>query len=497
MNPRPIRKILLATPPYHAGVLESAGVWPPLGLVYIAGALRGHGYEVEIYDSMSLQHTLEEVREHLRSRSYDVIGVSSITAGIVASLDMLALSRELHPEAVSLLGNVHPTFQYEEIFSSHPGLVDYIVRGEGEAAMPALMDALARGADPAAVRGVAFRRNGATVLSPPQGYLPDLDALEPAWDLLDWSLYTFYVLPHSRMATVNSSRGCPHDCIFCSQQKFWRRSYRQLSAERFVGQLRHLHERYGVNVAMVSDEYPTRDPERWEAILDLLLRADMDMSLLLETRVEDILRDEAILWKYRKAKVLHVYVGVEATDQGSLDAFKKDIKCEQSQEALRLIAAGGMVSECSFVLGMPGETRASIARTLELSKHYNPDFAHFLAITPWPYSDLYPSLRERIGVRDYAQYNLVTPIVKPDAMSLEEVHEAIIGCYREFYMWKVPRFASDPDPFRREYLMRATRLMMNNSFLKKFMRRPHATGGGEFPPAHRMHDGRMHETLPG
>jgi anaerobic magnesium-protoporphyrin IX monomethyl ester cyclase len=126
-----------------------------------------------------------------------------------------------------------------------------------------------------------------------------------------------------------------------------------------------------------------------------------------------------------------------------------------------------------------------------LSKHYNPDFAHFLAITPWPYSDLYEELKDRIQVWDYSRYNLITPIVAPRSMTLEEVNSAMINCYREFYTWKVPQFSNDPDAFRRDYLMRATRLMMQNSFLKKYMQGGYHAGHAPFdvaaPPA-------VHET---
>lgn len=457
------------TPPYHAGVLESAGVWPPLGLVYIAGELRKNGYDVEIYDSMSMQHTLQDVRNHLRVKKYDLLGISSITASIVAALDVLKISKEEHPEAPTVMGNVHPTFQYEELFRDSSDRVDFIVRGEGEVTTPALLDALNGERELNSVAGIVFKRNDKLVCTRDRAFVHDLNEIEPAWDLLDWNLYTFYVLPHSRMGIINSSRGCPHHCSFCSQQKFWQRSYRELTPERFVGQLRHLKHVHGVNVVMISDEYPTKTPERWETILDMLIAERLDISLLLETRVEDILRDEAILWKYRTAGILHVYVGVEATNQTSLDVFKKDIKCEQSHEALRLIAANGMISECSFVLGMPDDTQETIATTLDLAKHYNPDFAHFLAITPWPYSDLHPELKDHIRDSDYSHYNLVTPIIEPKAMTVEEVHNAIIKCYREFYVWKVPHFADDPDEFRRDYLLRATRLMVKNSFLQKFM----------------------------
>lgn len=465
-----IKNIIIATPPYHAGVLESAGIWPPLGLVYIAGELRKKGYNVEIYDSMSLQHSLEDVSLFLRNKKYDVLGVSSITASIVASLEMLKISKEENPDAITILGNVHPTFEYTELFNSHSDKIDFIVRGEGEVTLPELLNALSNDVNLKSISGIVFRYEGSITVTSGRNYVENLDSLDPAWDLLDWSLYKFFVIPKSRMGIINSSRGCPHDCIFCSQQKFWNRSYRELSPEKFIRQLEELHFKYGVNVVMISDEYPTKNRERWEKILDMLIDKKLDISLLLETRVEDILRDRDILWKYRRAKILHIYVGVEATNQKSLDIFKKNIKCEESQEALRLIAANGMISECSFVLGMPDESYQSIAATLELAKHYNPDYGHFLAITPWPYADMYGDLKNYIREYDYSKYNLITPIIEPEAMTLAEVNEAIINCYKEFYKWKVPQFENDTDDFRRNYLLRATRLMMQNSFLQKYMK---------------------------
>ncbi len=469
-------KVLLATPPYHAGVVESAGIWPPFSLVSIAGELRKHGYDVQIYDSMSRQDSIEDVRRYLRDAEYDVLGVTSITASIVAAVETMRIAREEHPEVVTVLGGVHGTFQYAELLEQYGAVIDVVVRGEGEVTLPALLEAMIAGSALAQVAGIAYFDGKMVQATRGRAFVHDLDALEPAWDLLEWDLYKFFVMPKSRLGIVNSSRGCPHGCSFCSQQKFWQKDYRQLSAERFVEHIRTLRRRHNVDVVMLSDEYPTRDRNRWERILDMLIHEDLGMTLLLETRVEDILRDADILWKYRAAQVVHIYVGVEATNQASLDLFKKDIKCEESKEALRLIAANGIVSECSFVLGMPDETAQTIAATLELAKHYNPDFAHFLAITPWPYSDLYHDLAEHVEEKDYAKYNLVTPIVRPRRMTLNEVNDALISCYKGFYMWKVPRFHQDADPFRRDYLLRATQVMMRNSFLTKHMQ------GADMPP---------------
>ncbi len=107
----------------------------------------------------------------------------------------------------------------------------------------------------------------------------------------------------------------------------------------------------------------------------------------METRAEDIVRDKDILWKYRKAGVIHIYIGVEATDQETLDLIKKDVNVKIGLEAIRLIQEHGMITETSFLLGFPHETKLSVAKTLKLSKVYNPDFAHYLALAPWPYAE--------------------------------------------------------------------------------------------------------------
>jgi len=300
----------------------------------------------------------------------------------------------------------------------------------------------------------------------------------PAWDLVEWPNYTLTVLPGSRLGLVNFSRGCVHGCSFCSQHKFWRKTYRARSPEAFVRELEFLRDTYGVNVVMLSDEWPTRERKRWERVLELLIERQTGVYLLIETCVGDIIRDKDILDKYRRAGVLHIYVGVEATSQERLDEFKKNIKCEESYQAIRLINEAGMISECSFVLGTPTETRAHIEETLQLAKYYNPDFAHFLLLAPWPYADIYPEVKDYITEKDYSKYNFVNPVIRPAAMSEQELLRSMIDCYRRYYTDKLADYASEKDPLRRDYLIRAMQMMVSNSFLRQ-----HVTGLGEMPEA--------------
>jgi len=484
------KKLLLITPPYHAGVVEAAGSWPHLGFVYIAGHVRAAGFDVEIYDAMTKGHSLEQIRARITAVKPDLLGTTAYTSSINDALAVLEEAKEVDPGIITLLGGIHANFCYEELLRDHPEVLDIVVRGEGEITTPELMsilltegtvkssgvDGFPAGTGLAGVSGIAYREKGQVCVNPARPFVEDLDSLIPAWDLVEWEDYSFYVMPGSRLGIVNSSRGCINECSFCSQQKFWHRTYRERSPEKFVQELEFLRDSFGVNVVMLSDEYATRNRERWERILDMIIERKTGVYLLLETCVGDIIRDADIMWKYKQAGVLHIYVGVEATNQEKLDLFKKNIACEQSREAIRLINEAGMLTECSFVLGMPDETQESIARTLDLAKHYNPDFAHFLLIAPWPYADVYEELKDYVVERDFAKYNFVEPVVKPLNMTIAEISRAVIDCYRQYYMEKVREYDSLEDRFKRDYLLRSMKVMMENSFLVK-----HIMGMGEIP----------------
>lgn len=460
-------KILFVTPPYHSGVDEIAGRWLPLGLVYLAAAARLARVSAEIYDAMAKGDGYGEIEHRLRDCRADYVATTAMTATINAAVKTLELAKAIKPRTVTILGGIHPTFMPEEVLAS-TSAVDYIVSGEGEATLQQLLEVLEAGGDPATVPGIIFRTAaGAVVATGSRPLLADLDALPAAWDLLTWEDYPCLVIPGARLGAIGTSRGCGHDCLFCSQQKFWEKSWRGRDPRKVADELAYLHATHHVDIFLITDEHPTRDRERWETLLDAVIARELPIHLLLETRAADILRDRDILWKYRQAGVIYISIGIESAEQSCLDAMRKELTVAESRQVFDLLRGAEIVSEASVMLGFPDETPASINNTMQLIQDCNPDIANFLIYTPWPYADSYPELKPLIRVDDYGKYNIVDPVLEPRAMSMLQVEVAQADCYRRFYMGKIMDFMTMDASFRRDYLLGITRLFMGSAFVMK------------------------------
>jgi anaerobic magnesium-protoporphyrin IX monomethyl ester cyclase len=459
-------KITFVTPPYHSGIPELAGRWIPLNFVYLAGIAREAGLVAEIYDAMAKDHDYPEIEQRLRASNPDYLAISAITATINDALKTLELAKRLNPEVVTILGGVHASFMYQEILSSCSA-VDYIIIGEGELSLRELLTVLGQGGDTSVVSGLAYWDDDVVVVTPKRSLMASLDQLPAAWDLLDWQEYQYFIIPDSRFGAISTSRGCDHDCVFCSQQKFWDRSWRARNPQLVADELAYLYATYQVNVFMITDEYASRDRERWEALLDALIAKDLPIHLIMETRTSDIVRDREIIWKYRKAGIIHISVGIESGQESSLDSSGNNLPVDQVKQALELVHQQGIVSEASFLVGLPDETVDSVKQTLRLAQYYNPDNANFFPVTPWPYSDMYAALKPYIRQWDYSKYNLIDSVVEPKQMSMRQLDVAIIDCFRKFYMGKIAEVMMMKDTPKRAYIVRTTKLIMGSSFIVK------------------------------
>lgn len=454
-------KIIFITPPGHCGVVDVVGRWLPLNYVYLAGSARKAGFSAEIYDARAKNHGFAEIEQKLRTAGATYIAISAITSTVNTSIKILELAKRINPAVITIMGGIHATFCYEEVLGSTPA-VDYIICGEGETTIGELLQVLEMGGDPAAVAGLAFVRNGTVVKTAEREKSEDVDDLPTAWDLLQWQDYQYFVIPDSRLAVVCTSReDMQRDHHVVEPRTV--SSLRLRDPQRVVDEMARLNADYAANVFLFADESPAVSRDRWERLLDLLIARNLGLCLLLQSSIADIIRDHDILWKYRKAGVIHLYITISDTDQECSSSG-----AELGKQAVESVHAHGIISEISFVIGSPSECRAGVERTLKLAQFYNPDNVQFLAYTPWPYGAIMQEgLRLNPAVADYGKYNLIDPVVEPEQMSLLQVEVAMVDCYRRFYMGKMLEIMTLQDEFKRNYLAKAMKLIVGSSFIMK------------------------------
>lgn len=450
-------RILFVHPNYRSGGAEIAGTWPPAWVAYLSGHLRQAGFDdIHFIDAMTDNVSGADLAKRMEEIKPDVVGVTAITPSIYRAEDVLKVARDVVPNAVRMLGGVHATFMYKQVFSEAPW-VDVIVRGEGEEICTELMLAIEDGrwpADKHKIKGLAFLDGDQIVATPAASTVKDLSKIKPDWTVLEWSKY-IYIPLGTRVAIPNLARGCPFTCSFCSQWKFWR-DYRVREPKDVVDEIEDLVENHGVGFFILADEEPTINKKKFVAFCQELIDRGLPDKVKwgINTRVTDIYRDRDLLKFYRKAGLVHVSLGTEAAAQMKLDVFNKETKVDENKTAIRLLREADILVEAQFIVGLDNETPETLEETYQMAWDWQPDLANWSMYTPWPFTPLFQELKDQVEVFDFSRYNFVTPIMKPAAMERGELLDGVMNNYRRFYMKKALfHYPWRGTGFRRRYLL--------------------------------------------
>jgi len=180
---------------------------------------------------------------------------------------------------------------------------------------------------------------------------------------------------------VQFSRGCPHLCNYCGQRGFWTR-WRHRDPVLFAKELARLHREHGVKVINFADENPTVSKKAWQSFLEALIAENVDLILVGSTRADDIVRDADILHLYKKAGWQRFLLGMENTDEKTLELIRKGATTSTDREAIRLMRRHGILSMATWVVGFEEETDRDYWRGLRQILSYDPDQIQMLYVTP-------------------------------------------------------------------------------------------------------------------
>jgi len=387
-------RILMVNPPHPSiGSRIPREQLPPLGLLQVGGALLDAGHDVELLDAELGPLELEEVVRGVVARGPEIVLVGH--SGSTSAHPIVAdLTRRIRAELAGVpivYGGVFPTYHFRDILEQEPQ-IDVVVRGEGEATAPRLLEAISLGRDLSTVEGIAFRHLGKVVETPPAAMIEDLDSLRTGWELIDIRRYGYY--GGKRAVMMQFSRGCPHHCNYCGQRGFWAR-WRHRDPRRFAREIGWLHRVHGVQLVNLADENPTVNRAAWKELCEALIEENVPVSIIGSTRADDIVRDGDLLHLYRKAGIERFLLGIENTDEATLEKVRKGGATRTDREAIRLMRRHGIISLATWVADFEDVTDADLRRSLRQLLSYDPDQITALYVTPHRWTAYFRLAAER------------------------------------------------------------------------------------------------------
>lgn len=372
-------KILLINPHCRRPVVL------PLGLGYVASALRGRGHQVEVLDINGHQYSPAQVEDILQDTSCDCVGIGGLTSTYKYVKWLSGVIKRLKPGIPIIAGNM--------ISTAYPGLllgnteVDIAVIDEGEETCKELISALSNGSDLQGVNGIWYKKNGAIYQAPPRPRISDLDSLAfPARDLFPVRNYIRNNPDFGlRCLDISAVRGCPYKCIYCSRPFGGKVTYR--SVDNVIEEIDFLKKTYAAEYISFVDDM-LLSSRRWiEEFCGKLLARKARVKWGASARVN--LVDRELIRTMKKAGCAHLTYGFETGSQKILDIMHKQATVEQAARAIKMTQDAGIVIVGSFMVGMIGETRQTIRETVEFIKRNRLADDRIFFTTPFPGTHLY------------------------------------------------------------------------------------------------------------
>jgi radical SAM superfamily enzyme YgiQ (UPF0313 family) len=422
-------KVLLINPPYFNSKYKFIGlVAPPLGLAYIAAVLEENSIDVMIIDAAALEMSWETLESEIRRISPQLVAITALTPTISNALKTAELTKKTCPQAIVVMGGYHPTFNNREILGK--AYVDIVVMGEGEYTFLDLVKTLSEGGDLKKVRGIAYDN----LVTSARPLICDLDEIPfPARHLLPMDHYKILNMK-LHTTTMISGRGCPMQCSFCSSAAMHGNKLRIRSPENVVDEMEHLIEDHEAGMIAFMDDTFTLKPSRVSEICDEIKKRDINVYWGCTTRADTLSRK--LLHKMSDSGCITMFLGVESADQQQLDRVNKQMTVDKIRRAFTIARENDIRTIASVVLGMPGDTRKSIERTIKFVIELKPSYALFSLATPYPGTKFYQEAvhNNLIKVKDWSKYTLLSPVLETVDCSMDELKKLQKKAFRQFYL---------------------------------------------------------------
>jgi anaerobic magnesium-protoporphyrin IX monomethyl ester cyclase len=374
-------RVVLINPARHFIANEHGlGYLIPLGLVCIGGPLIDAGFTVKLIDhdlyGWSHERLIKEISDF--QADYILLGHSGSTAAHRTALRTIRAIHQALPHIRVVYGGVYPSYA-DRVVMAECEEIDVIVRGEGEQTIVGLIRTWEQTSDLSYVDGITWRNGNEIIVNRSRTSIQNLDAYRPGWELVDWPRYSMFGFKNA--AGLQFSRGCTLTCSYCGQWMFWKK-WRHRSPENIVEQLKTLANHYGVKLVWFADENFAADRDMAKRTLELIVEANLGLSLNLNMTAADVVRDADLIPLYKRAGVDYIVMGVESLKDDVITSIRKNNPFQISREAVRLLRQNNIISLTNIIYGLEEESWKTIFEKLGGLLELDSDILNAMYLTP-------------------------------------------------------------------------------------------------------------------
>jgi len=426
----------------------------PFAMAYATALLKRERIDARMLDAIALGLTSEQSLGEIRSFSPDMIVIDTSTPSIDVDLDFTRKIHACMPNVKMVLSGPHATALPEEVLAQSPA--EAVVRGEYDYTLLEYIRCIREGNALETILGLSYRDGPVIRNNANRPLIQNLDELPyPERETLPIDRYTDPACKLFPNGSLISSRGCPHRCTFCLESTvfFHSPSFRRRSAESVVEEMEYLVSRFGFHELYFDDSSFTAQHEHARAVSDEILRRNVKVSW---SCMADANVDFDTLQLMRRAGCTGLKFGVETADPAGMQRINKNLELARVSDFMKYCRKLGIHTHGTFMFGLPGETRESIARTIEFAFSLNCTTSQFSVATPFPGTEFYRQAREHgwLTTSDWSRFDGgESPVIEYPGCSREDIIHGLETAKKR----KILHLLSNPVVFS-QYILKLYRM---------------------------------------
>lgn len=409
-------RVLLLNPPFEntlkigidSELMDMAGSFPPVGLLYIASELEKYDFMIKIIDCPAEKISHHKLADEIKKFNPDIVGITTFTTTMIDVLISAQNIKKINPKTVIVLGG-HHIHSYPEISVNYNN-IDYIIKGEGEYSFAQLCNAIKNNCsieEIKKIKGIGFKEDNKIFLNNSPAHIKDIDSLKfPERKYVKTEKYFSVFDSKNPEISIISSRGCPFNCTFCFAPE---KKYRSRTTENITDEIiKYVKEEKAKNFFFFDDLFSLNSQKIIE-ISRNIINLNLKIKWSFRGRINSI--TEEALKIAKKAGLTRIQFGIESFDENVLKACNKNIKKEDILNTIKLCKKYNIQTVGNFMIGLPLQTKEIFLNDIKIAIKCGLDFAEFNIFTPLPLTAAYyQALEEKKISHDFWKEFAIDPI---------------------------------------------------------------------------------------